>query len=102
MGAPYGRFNILRVVRAASDDDQIFESPDDKKFAVSKKPEISRAKKRAFARIGQMGAKCMLRLLRATPVTFCDAWAGYPDLSHLIGIRSRHRLGIDNNDILID
>ena len=95
------QFNILRVMILPRDDDQIFQAPGDKEFAVLQEAEVPGAQKRAFPCLCQLGLKAPLRFLGSVPVPLGDARTCYPDFSHFVRRAPGQGLGVDDHDLLV-
>lgn len=79
-----GRFQVLWVVIATADDDDVFPAARDEEFAVEKKAEVASAEvARAAAReIQQAGFEGFGREVWVIPIPGTDAGSGGPDLAN--------------------
>src|SRR5687768_8961153 len=73
-------FDVLRIMVAAANDDQVLQTPGHVKLAITHQSEIFRAQEWTIA-VGKMSTKHTLRLLRLVPVTLRHALARHPDLA---------------------
>src|SRR5262249_26567962 len=76
---------VVRVVVAAADHDEILDPPRDVELAVPHESEIARAQVRSGSGVGEPSAERPLGLLRSAPVSARDARAGHPDLADAFG-----------------
>src|SRR5262249_24830393 len=79
MAVRHGLLEILRIVIAPADDDQVLEAAGDEELAGVQEPEIAGAQE-TLRPAGKAGAERALRQLRLVPVAAGDARAGHPDL----------------------
>src|SRR4051812_34068217 len=80
MALRHHTLDVLRIVVAAANDDQVLETAGNEQFAVAQEPEISGAQKRALA----SGERCGERFTRqrfAAPVLTCDVRTAQPDFT---------------------
>jgi hypothetical protein len=61
-------FNVLRVVVAPVDDDEVFETTGNKQFAVPDEPQVPRAQKRPFSGVRKERIERTRGFLGAIPV----------------------------------
>src|SRR2546428_1589131 len=94
------QFDILGIMVAAPDDNQVLEPTGDEQFIVLKKAQVSSAQKWTFARICQIGVERTLCLFRLLPVALGDAGTADPNLADLIRQALGEGLRIDNDDLL--
>jgi hypothetical protein len=69
-------FDILGVMIAAANNNKVLQSPGDEELTILEKPEVSRAKKRAFIVVQESGLKGPTTLLRLAPITSRFAGTG--------------------------
>src|SRR5581483_4908085 len=95
-----GELNILWIVIAPIDDDQVFDAPGNKQLMIFKKAEVARAQKRASP-ISQLRLECARCLLWPPPVAPGDIWTRDPYLADNV-LRADHlSLGINDKNGLI-
>src|SRR5579875_238008 len=100
MAVFYCQFDVLRIVIAPADDDQVFETARHKESAVVQKAQVSGTQERTLtgSGIGVEGTVCLLRFL---PVSSGSARAGCPDFSDFV-IRAWHQgFRMDDQDFLL-
>ena len=95
------QFDVVGIVVATANDNQVFETTGNEQLSVLQKSQVSRAQKWTLSSIRQIASKSALGLLRFLPVSLGDARARYPDLSYLIGQAWSQGLWINNDDLLI-
>ncbi len=96
-----GPLDVLRIVIAPAQDDEVLPPPGDEQLAAGEKAEVARAQERAGRRlVRQAGAEVGRGLLGLAPVPRCHAGAGDPDLAHPVGGAAGARRGIDDGDLL--
>ncbi len=100
MRALRGELQVLRIVIAAPQNDQILAPAGDVELALAQETEVARAQERAAA-VRQPGAQLRLARLRASPVSRCHAGSGDPDLADLLRRAGDPGLGIDDQHLLI-
>ena len=100
MAAGNRLLDIVRVVVAPVENNQLFQSPGDKKLAVVEKPQISGSQECVVGLTGQAGEEDPLGLLRPVPVSLCDGGPPNPDFSHLAGLQFLPGPGIDDGDLV--
>src|SRR5205823_6453384 len=77
-------FNVVRIMIAAEEDDEVFEPPRDEQFAAVDEAQVARAQERAVS-VGRDGPEGERRFVRPPPVTLGDARSGDPDFTELVG-----------------
>ena len=87
MGLLGGGLDVLRVVVAAANDDQVLQTPGDVQMAVEHEAQVPGAKERALAGVGQPRPERLLVLLAAVPVAAGDVRTLDPDFPNAIGRR---------------
>src|SRR5829696_270474 len=93
------QFDILRVIIASPDDNEILAAAGDIDLSVPEKAEIPRAEKWPLARIRKIGMKYLRGLRRTIPVSLRRTFSGQPNLPHPVLRTARHRLWIhDRHD----
>src|SRR5689334_25440760 len=92
-----GQFNILRIMIASTNDDEVFESPGDEEFAIFEKAEITGAEKGAFPALSQTRAEDVLGCLRPVPVSSRHARARDQNLANTVWWTFAQRLRIGNH-----
>ena len=84
MATLYCLFDILWVMVAAPDNDQILDTTGNEQFSIMEYAEIGGAKKWAFVCSREVGLEGLPRLYGTVPVPLSYTWTCYPDLSYLI------------------
>ena len=107
-----GMLQILWVVVAAADDDQILEPAGHKEFTRVEEPEVAGAevgsdigpplgdRPRIVVGLGEHGAEGRLRFVGTVPITLRHAGATHPDLTHAARGQRLGGLSIDDQHIL--
>src|SRR5688500_15603439 len=75
-------FNVLRVVIAPVDDNQILATADNEQFSTVEKPEIAGPQEGAFTSVRNRGSKNLFGLGFAVPVSARHTWSIDPDLAN--------------------
>ena len=97
-----GELEILRIVVAAADDDQILEAAGDVEMPPVEETEITGAQERALARcVGEARGEGLLAGLVAPPVARGHARPGDPDLPDPSSLELPARLGVDDHQPLV-
>ena len=78
------QFDVLRIMVATPDDDQVFEATRHEEFAVLQKSQVSCAHEWAFCAVRQVCSESALGFCGFLPVPLGDARTGDADLSYLI------------------
>src|SRR5258706_9946072 len=99
MAARRRRFDVLRMVFPAADDNDFFEPAGDVQLAVAQETQIAGPQEWAFARVSQPGIKGLLGLSRPLPVSARLVCARDPDLADLAGWANRLGNRIDDAHI---
>src|SRR5262245_3160636 len=73
--------DVLRVVVAAADDNDVLDPPGDEQLAVLDEAEVARAQIRPLAAVGQRGAEGAFGLVGPSPVACGDRRPLHPDLA---------------------
>src|SRR5438552_3698479 len=97
----YCQFDVLGIVIAAPDDDQVFDTTGNKQHAVLEKAHISGAQERPLPCIRQVGLESMLRLLHFVPVSLGNAGTCYPNFPYVVGRTLAQGLRINGDDLLV-
>src|SRR5579875_951830 len=92
--------NILWIVIAATNDNQVLEAARDEQFTVIKETEVAGSHKRASITIGQTRSKRIFGFFRTPPIALRNTGADHPDFPHLTRGTGTQRLGIDHNHLL--
>ena len=100
MAALDGELDVLRVVIAAADDDQIFEAARDEELAVAHEAEVPRPQI-PFVAITRGGRRLErpLRLVGEPPIASGNDRPSQPDLPDFIGTARDERLGVDDENL---
>ena len=96
-----GRLNILGIVVAAANDDQVFQPAGQEQLTLLKKAKVAGAQIGTGAAIGAVGAKSALALLLLTPIPLGHAGAGDPDLADLARRAAHQRVRVDDGYLLV-
>ena len=90
--------DVLGIVVSASDDQQVFQSPRDKNFAVLHKSEVAGPQERPLTGIAENGAEGTRRFFRIAPIALRGAGPGQPNFTDLLRrtTRQRFRMGDDH------
>src|SRR4051794_4163284 len=99
MTRPHRRLEVLRVIVAPTQDDQILDPPDDLDSCLGARTEVTGTQERAVVVVGEARPEGGRRLLWAVPVTDSHVVAAYPDLADLTGGAAQSRLRMDNGDL---
>src|SRR5436305_5292869 len=97
----YRQFDVLGIVIAASDDDQVFDTTGNKQHAVLEKAHISGAQERPLLCIRQVCLESMLRLLHFVPVSLGNAGTCYPNFPYMVRRTLGQGLRINGDDLLV-
>jgi len=100
MAGLHGQLNVLGVVIAAADDDEVLAASRDEQLAGAKEPQVPGAEKRAAPGLRKIRRECLVGLFGPSPVTLCNARPGDPDLADLVSPGWPSGLRIDNDDLL--
>ncbi len=100
MAALGRQLDVLRIVVAAAEDDQVLEPAGDEQLAAAQKAEIPGAQERTLAAIRQPGREIAPRAFGVAPVAEGHARPRHPDLPHLARRQLDRRLGVDDRDPL--
>ncbi len=102
-----GELQVLRIVVAAAQDDEVLLPPGDEELAALDEAEVAGPQVRPTASggggrrgLGEHGAKILRCRLRLPPVATGDALAGDPDLPHPPVRQLRRARGVDDRDPL--
>ena len=109
-----GVLDVLGIVVASADDDQVLEPARDEELSVVEEPEVARPEVRTvvgsplghavsggrLGRLHQHGAKRLAGGVRAVPVPLRDARTAHPDLADPARSQRLARLGIDDEHVL--
>jgi hypothetical protein len=96
-----GCFDIVRIVIATLNDDQVFQAACDEQLPLVEEAGVTGAHEGAVTRVGQAGVKRVGRFVRTVPVSLRDAGTADPDFADLIVGTGEARLRVDNSDLLI-
>src|SRR5260370_4795389 len=93
--------DVMWMVIASADDDQVLEPPRHEELTVLDEPEIARPEKRPLSGVTQPSGEGLPGLLRAAPVAPRHARARDPDLADAIGLTAGAGFGIgdDNREV---
>src|SRR5260221_5783561 len=97
----HGMLDILRVVIAAPDDDQVLDATCHDELPVVKESEVTSAEERPFPGIAQVRVEGLLSLARLLPISLSDVVPGQPNLADAVRRAAGARLPIDNLDLLV-
>lgn len=92
----HGAFDIVGIMIAAADDDQIFKTTRDEQLAVPEHTQVSRPEKRSFSACGQACVECRLGLFFPLPVALCHGGTTDPDFSLLAIIAGQAGIRMDD------
>ena len=92
--------DILRIVIASSNDDEILEPADKEQFSFVHKAKVSGPKERPFIRVGAVGLEGLDRFFAKVPITVCYAGALYPNLANLIWCARDAKVWVDDQHLL--
>src|SRR4051812_25438985 len=90
------QLDVLRMIVAAGDDDQVAHSARDVKLSIEQETEIARAQERTFTSVRKAGVKPCLGLVRTIPVTERDTRPADPYLANSIRRAFEQRFRIDD------
>src|SRR5438046_8317296 len=93
--------DVVRVIVAAADDDEIFQPAGDEQLTVMQKAQGSGAKTGPVSRLGQSSLEHFARCAFAVPVALCDAGTLDPYLTDSIGGGWPLRLLVDDDHLLL-
>src|SRR6266480_821826 len=97
----YRLLNVLWVVIAASNDNQIFEPSCDEEFPIAHETEVASAQEGTFAAICQVGTERLLCLLRSVPVSLCYTGTRDPDFANALVRALGTHFWLDNDELLV-
>ncbi len=101
MAALDGLLDILRIIVAAVDDQQIFQAAGDEQFALVQETQIASAQVRAAAGVFQEGAERGGGFIGLAPVALGYAGAGHPNFADAAIGAFGHGFRIDDHHFLI-
>ena len=92
--------DVVWVMVAAADDDQVFASPRDAELATGEKAEIAGAEPGRRVRIvgGEFGAEGRGGLFGLLPIAVRDGWAAEPNLADTVGRAGLGGLRVNDAD----
>ncbi len=93
--------DVLRIMVAAAQDDQVLLAPGDEQLAVLHEPEVAGAQEGSLALARQARSERRERLLRPVPIAGGDAGSRHPDLPHLARQAGGRRRRIDDHQPLV-
>src|SRR5581483_10387029 len=96
----YRQLDILRIMVAATNNDQILEAARNKQFAVFDEAQVAGTQERTFTG-RQVSIEGIVRLFWSPPVALCDAGACDPDFANVLIGAACECIGIDDYRILI-
>ncbi len=99
MGPLRGQLQVLGIVVAPAQDDQVLETAGDEKLPVPHESEIPGAQERPAA-IVQQGSERLAGLRGPVPVARGHGWPGDPDLPDLFAGTGAARLRIDDAELV--
>src|SRR2546421_3219274 len=94
------QFDVLGIMVATPDDDQVFEATRYEEFAVLQKSQVSCAHEWAFCAAGQVCSESALGFCGFLPVPLGDARTRDPNLTYLIRQAWGQGFWIDNDNLL--
>ena len=98
-----GALDVLRIVVAAADDDQVLEPAADEQLAVLQKAQVAGAQERPFAGVFQMGAGTYARFRPAGSNSPGPRWGRPPKSSPTWSAGTRVRVcGIGDHQPLVE
>src|SRR5258708_23543101 len=92
MALLHGKLYVLWIVILPANDQQVFQPAGYKQMAIFQKPQVSRAKKRAFVSLGYPRVERLLCLFRFSPVPLRNTRAADPYLAHIAGAAWSQRI----------
>ncbi len=92
----------MRVVIASANDDQVLQPATDEQFAVLQKAQVAGAQERPGTAVLQIGFEGIGGFLGALPVSLGYAGPGDPDFAHLVGSCPGHRVGVGDQELLVE
>src|SRR3712207_3228000 len=96
-----GQLDVLRIMVATTNNDQILEPPGHKKLVIVEKAEVAGSQKWTCAGIGQMRAKCLLRRFGLAPVPLRHAGTCHPNFAHFARRALLLCFGVGDDDLLV-
>src|SRR5262245_49367466 len=102
MALLYRQLDILRVVVAPADDDQVLAAAGDEERVVLDEAEVARTQERSDPIRHQRGVDSLDGLSGAAPVPLGDAGAGDPDLADDGGRAGPATVGVDDQHLLVE
>src|SRR5204862_2564447 len=95
-----GELDVVRVIVAPSEDDEVLQSPGDDEHAVAHRTEVAGSEPRLLA-AGEACAERRRRLLRTAPIAARDARAGHPDLADAAGADRCRRIRVHDGHLVL-
>ncbi len=102
MGRLDGDLNVLRIMIASMNNDQVFQTTCDKKFALMQKAKIARPQEGTFASVRDTCAKCRAGFIFQAPISLCHAGSRNPNFADLIWLTWLQRGRVNNDDLLVN
>src|SRR3954454_21179072 len=90
-------FNVLGIVVSPPNDQQIFQPPRDKDFAVLHKSQVAGPQERPFASIVEKGTEGMRRFFNIVPIALRGTSSSQPNLTNLVCRTTRTRFRMDDD-----
>src|SRR4051812_16412483 len=94
------RFQIVWVVIAATNNNEVLAPPSDKDLFIEQKSQVAGAQVRALAGVSKPCFECICCFLSAIPIPIGNAWPGNPYFSHSSGLATRQAFRINNANFM--
>src|SRR5713226_7556952 len=92
-------FYIVWIIIAAADNNKILQAAGNKQMSILNETQVTRAHKRAFARIGQARIECGLGTLWIIPVAVRGTFSLNPNLTDVVRRTKQPRLRINDDHL---
>ena len=95
------QLDILRIMVAAADDNDVFASAGDKEFALPDKAQIPCAHEWSCAGVSDMRLEGLCRGLRMSPVSLGNAGPCDPDFADVSGLAGEMCVRVNDHELLV-
>ena len=96
-----GKLDVLRVVVATANDNQVLQPPGAVQLATMEKAQVAGAQVRAFARVFDKGTERLLGFFGPVPIALGHAGTGDPDFAHFALGTFAAGFGIDDDYVQV-
>ena len=94
------QFDVVRIMIAATDNNEVLQTPGDKQLIVLQISKITRTEERSFTGIRRITFERLCRFFRPIPIALCNAGAFDPYFSDMPHRTDPQRLGVHDIDLL--